>query len=387
MRASSSKIDLERFNGLIGDIYDAALDPSCWPDVLKGVIQAVRARSGLLRIQNLRSKEVGIYLTHGLDPEFQRHYKEYYIHLDTLIPTYAQLPPGTVQIMSDLLPPSFFKTEFYNDYALPQSQHHAIGSVLTKNQSQLAVLGLHRSNREENYGPNERSLLELLAPHLQRALEVNRRLWQLVNETNATQETLHRLTVGVILVDAGGKPLFLNKRAEEIVATGDGLTISKETLRAPTWTDTKTLHKLIHEAVRSPLRSGNGMVLSTPRLLCPLSIFVTPVGKALNSGFQFDNSCVAAALFIGHVGEELELSLEILSQLHGLTRAEARLAAALANGHSLEEIATRSNLSLHTVRTQLKSCFRKTGCHRQTELVRLVHCTPAPLIDNDHRNQ
>ncbi|WP_152638808.1 helix-turn-helix transcriptional regulator [Marinobacter santoriniensis] len=40
---------------------------------------------------------------------------------------------------------------------------------------------------------------------------------------------------------------------------------------------------------------------------------------------------------------------------------EARLAGALANGYSLEKIAETFRLSRNTVRTQLKSCFQKTG--------------------------
>lgn len=61
-----------------------------------------------------------------------------------------------------------------------------------------------------------------------------------------------------------------------------------------------------------------------------------------------------------------------LEQIFGLTRAEARLTLLLVGGKTLTEIAEMLNLSVATVRTQLKYVFEKTHTHRQAELVVLV---------------
>lgn len=55
---------------------------------------------------------------------------------------------------------------------------------------------------------------------------------------------------------------------------------------------------------------------------------------------------------------------------HGLTRAEASLATQLALGKRLREIAQLRELSIHTVRTQLKACFARLGVRSQGELIR-----------------
>ncbi|MGH8681932.1 MAG: helix-turn-helix transcriptional regulator, partial [Burkholderiales bacterium] len=62
--------------------------------------------------------------------------------------------------------------------------------------------------------------------------------------------------------------------------------------------------------------------------------------------------------------------------LFGLTQAEARVAAALAQGKSLEEFARSAHVSTHTARAQLKAALEKTGAHRQAELVRVVLSLP-----------
>ena len=62
----------------------------------------------------------------------------------------------------------------------------------------------------------------------------------------------------------------------------------------------------------------------------------------------------------------------LLSKIFGLTFAEAKLAAALANGTSLEEAAEELHISRETARSQLKIVFGKTDTHRQSQLVALL---------------
>lgn len=56
----------------------------------------------------------------------------------------------------------------------------------------------------------------------------------------------------------------------------------------------------------------------------------------------------------------------------GLTKAEARLAVALADGCSPAEAARDFEVKLTTVRTQLQQIFAKTGTSRQAELVAVL---------------
>jgi DNA-binding CsgD family transcriptional regulator len=55
-----------------------------------------------------------------------------------------------------------------------------------------------------------------------------------------------------------------------------------------------------------------------------------------------------------------------------LTKAEAKLAARLACGETIEDIAEEHGVSISTARVQLKSIFTKTGSSRQAELVSLL---------------
>jgi DNA-binding CsgD family transcriptional regulator len=64
--------------------------------------------------------------------------------------------------------------------------------------------------------------------------------------------------------------------------------------------------------------------------------------------------------------------LFLLMSVFSFTRAEARLAAALADGTSIKDIAKKLSISCETVRHQLKSVFLKTDSHRQSQLTALL---------------
>jgi DNA-binding CsgD family transcriptional regulator len=62
----------------------------------------------------------------------------------------------------------------------------------------------------------------------------------------------------------------------------------------------------------------------------------------------------------------------VLRRCFGLSAAEARLAAGLANGKTLEHLAGELAITKTTARHELKSVFSKLDVHRQSELVALL---------------
>ena len=62
----------------------------------------------------------------------------------------------------------------------------------------------------------------------------------------------------------------------------------------------------------------------------------------------------------------------VLREVFGLTVAESRVARMVGDGVSPQHISEFLHCSPHTVRSQLKAIFLKTGARRQGELVKLV---------------
>jgi DNA-binding NarL/FixJ family response regulator len=62
----------------------------------------------------------------------------------------------------------------------------------------------------------------------------------------------------------------------------------------------------------------------------------------------------------------------MISAAFGLSRAEARVAEAIAQGRTIQEIADETRASRNTIRVQVQAILDKTGAGRQAELVRMI---------------
>ena len=65
--------------------------------------------------------------------------------------------------------------------------------------------------------------------------------------------------------------------------------------------------------------------------------------------------------------------------IYGLSPAQQRVAALVAEGLSLAEIATRMAITANTARTHLNRIFEKTGVRTQTALVRVLLSAVTPV--------
>src|SRR5215471_11671851 len=83
LRACSAMGETERFSGLIGDIYDAALDPTLWVDVLRKTRAFIGGWAIALSWKDAVAKRGGSYFAEGgQDPHYHRLYFEKYINFD-----------------------------------------------------------------------------------------------------------------------------------------------------------------------------------------------------------------------------------------------------------------------------------------------------------------
>jgi DNA-binding CsgD family transcriptional regulator len=164
---------------------------------------------------------------------------------------------------------------------------------------------------------------------------------------------------GVILCDRRGKVLFANCLAEALLAKADALCVDRSgEIRGRIPAETACLRQALETggAVRASRESGETL----PLLVCPLP----PDG---------------AVIFVGDRESSMAGTREAIAHWYDLTPAEARLAAALAEGESLEEAAGLLGITRNTARTHLKRIFAKTGTNRQGALVRLLLTGPATL--------
>ncbi len=230
-------------------------------------------------------------------------------------------------------------------------------------------------------------LLPLLLPGLVRAAGTWLRLGRAEEQALLTQAALDRLTVGAVVVDGGCRPRVVNAVARAIAARGDGFDLSTGAVRAAFPADTARLHDCVRAVADHDPRPVHerSRALRLPRLgdPDPYEVLVVPLPRSLPAELAARG---AAVLFVADPSAGSERVEHYLRALHGLTEAEARLAAMLLGGRSLVDAAAALGISRNTAHSQLAMVFSKTGTSRQSELVLRLMRAPTGIAPEKSRD-
>jgi DNA-binding CsgD family transcriptional regulator len=212
--------------------------------------------------------------------------------------------------------------------------------------------------------------VRLLAPHLDRAVRLQMRLSSADLRADMVSGALDFLTIGVILVDRSGLPMWLNRRAQEIINSPNGLRISSAGLSGQSPPDTRSLRKLVEGA-----SSGTQGLLALPRGPHPRPLLLTAIPLKPNGPPDASDKFACGVLFISDPDRSDNPTVETLRRAFDLTYREAEMTIAIARGHGLQAAADTMGVALTTARSQLQQAFAKTGTKHQAELASLVHRT------------
>ena len=113
--------ETERLSALIGDIYDAALDPTLWVGVLAKSAAFVGGPAASLYSRDVAKRTMGAAYQYGLDPRYVQLAEQKYIKLDPTALGYfiadIEQPVSTADVMPY---DEFLASRFYQEWAKPQ---------------------------------------------------------------------------------------------------------------------------------------------------------------------------------------------------------------------------------------------------------------------------
>ena len=118
----------------------------------------------------------------------------------------------------------------------------------------------------------------------------------------------------------------------------------------------------------APAISGS-MPLQRDTLRQPFMVHVKPVG---GPALDFGARRAAALVLIAEPGHVSRINPALVAAALELTPVEGRIAAALAGGRTVREIAAAMGRTPGAVHWSLNQIYRKQGIARQVDLVRLV---------------
>jgi DNA-binding CsgD family transcriptional regulator/PAS domain-containing protein len=374
--------EAEVVSTLIGDIYDAALEPSRWVDTLVKIREFVVGSAAALFWRDAASRNGAVhYDDGGIDPRYRQSYFDHYTKLDPTTTGIFFAKIGEPTATSDCVPyDEFLATRFYREWAQPQGLVDCANVVLEKSLTTYAAFNVFRHERHGVADQGMRERMRLIAPHVRRAVLIGKVIDVKTAEAATFAEALDGIAAGIFMVDASGRIVHANAAGHALLAAGHLLRAASGRLAA---TEPETGQALLDTFTAA----GDGdAAVGTKGIAVPLTArdgerHVAHVLPLMSGARRVAGASYAAAavLFVHKASLSMPSAPEVIAKTYRLTPSELRVLLAIVEVGGIPETAEALGVAETTVKFHLQNLFEKTGARRQADLVKLVSGFCSPL--------
>lgn len=356
---------------LLGVLYAAPSTPELWMPAFEQLAVAMDASVGALVSVNLSTGDTEFVVNWG-DDRMKHGYTSFGRYNEWILRGIRWAPEGALCIGSDLWPENEMRQSiYYNEFLKFVDVGHLCGVMTLKTKTQIEAISFHRGIHGLEFEKSSAGLFELAIPHFQMALSIRRKLSELEAHISDLESALNQLRSALVLVDAKGKVVFVNQAARSILDKQESISLHNSRLTTRNSSDSIAMEALICRAILTAIGrdvGGGGAMRISRSEQGPLYLLISPFLS--RSGSIPGRALVC--IFFRDPEQDTAVPAEVWKVLFGFTPAETRLANALLQGKSLDEIAALYCLSRETVKSQIRSLFLKTGTKRQSELIRFL---------------
>ena len=384
----SVDVSPERLSSVIGKIYDSAIDPELWPTTLEDICGLIGATLGLIGTFDAREKTMRWTPRWGGDPYWMKLLHDKYTALMPFWSIMPQYAIGEVADTRDMVrriggnEEEIRKLPFFKEWAEPAGYYDVAATVVMRNDHRIASFNLHTPPTRGPIGPDDIAILNLINPHVRRAVMIGDLLGMQSLASGAFEATLNSLTAAVVLVDVTGRILHSNYAAQKTFGTS-GLILSQSGLLGAHDPSAATaLKDAIARAAANESEMGYGGIGVPLRSMQSGAPFAHAIAHVLplKSGTLRPGLSLGAvaAVFVTPIVGAPPPPLETLTALYDLTPTEARVMIEIASGKNRAAAALSLGIADSTVKTHLTRVFEKTGTSEQSELAKLVASLTSP---------
>jgi DNA-binding CsgD family transcriptional regulator len=376
-------MDRRRSSTLIPEIYKATVDPDHWDYVLEKIALLTRSKIACLYYRDKNRDLVNTIAQYSHAKHQVKNYNKQFAKLDNLFDEKASnfingeslchfLSPGNIGFPD-------IESDIYENWMKPEGIRHLGRIQFLDDHTHKASIAIMRDENTDAWSVGDVRVINEIIPHLKRALDIQAEFTHLRLKQDALMSGLDRLVIGLILYDRNVQAVYINPTAKAIIEAHPALELGEEGMFLSNSEDDRKLRKTIRDAAsidsEDSWKQSVAIGVTHPDVDAPLPLLVTPMHAHLLTA-DLDYEGAQVAVFLTDPNLQQPISVNNLVSVYALTRSEAQVAISIANGHSIEDIARTSNHSAHTIRSQLKSTFRKTGVSRQSELIKLLLTGP-----------
>jgi DNA-binding CsgD family transcriptional regulator len=281
---------------------------------------------------------------------------------------------GEILRLSDILSPQEIANHPYCKLMMESFDlKYQIGMRIVERAGWIAHLGFFNRADKGDFGDDCVRFLKTICPHMERSLEIYARLKRSESEKRIFEDSLDRLMIGAFILDGSGKVIETNRIGELILLNKSILSIVGGQLCMAKSADNQKFRSVVATALSSRAQGEQSPFVDAIRL----EHLPDNIGILVRSVQSIDSYASSSMPWVvvyvsGWPKPTGSTPHAFISELFGLTPAEAKLALLLSNGTTIPDAAQQLGITEISARTNLKRIFAKTGISRQVDLVRLI---------------
>jgi DNA-binding CsgD family transcriptional regulator/PAS domain-containing protein len=372
----------ETLSEIVGSVYDCVLQPQDWSRTLPLISSFGESAASSIVVQDRLSASGTNVFEHGADQSFLRLYFEK-LAASRITPTkqiaFDQIGDfATMTMLAGERETS--NSDFYLKWVKPLGFRDVIGVLVLRSGKRVAWFSVVRSGVQSRFNDRDLHQIELLSPHICRALMISDALELQTIMATRLEQTVDKLSTGVLLTEDNGRISYMNSAAERLLKNATALKSLNGRLTTARPGPRETLSRALAESMsgHAPPRTGQ---YSVP---LPDDVGGGLIANVLPLEWREGRNPLAAlrgvtAVIVQDPAERRAPPLEAFASLYGLTFAEQKVLEHIAGGEPPQQTADELGVSITTVKTHLQKIFAKTATGRQADLVQLLERHTSPL--------
>lgn len=216
----------ERLRDLIGGLYETVADIRLLPRVLKALADELGAASGVLFVVDSETGAFNSWSSMPIEKKLIQALHENFGLIEFIKKVSADTPKGAILTRQAFLSDrEYGKCALFRDVLSHVNVWDVMADVFMRSGNTIAMIGFIRPRRSKPFDDDKFETYRRLAPHIERSVRLYRQVARLEVQRNDAAEVLDRLPLGVMLVDAGGRVITMNRSASELAKRADGLRV------------------------------------------------------------------------------------------------------------------------------------------------------------------
>ena len=329
---------VEQLSSTIEKIYAAAADPVLWEEALRSIEDYTGCTGAVLDLVPKHSTTPPKTMAGSFSRDDCATYALHYMAQCPRIAFAASHADKLIHYDSMVLSEHEMDRDPVYDWFGKHGLRYYVAGWVGDGQFYRAYMSLQRSRRQGHVQPADIKRFGLLQRHVEQALSLALRLGTLEQQWRFGLSLLDALPYAIFALDDAGRIQFANGRAERLSKTGDGLFADNGRLACRFLSQQPLLDRLIATALAAggPLARGGWARLHRASGRRPYLALISQlvIGEELTDAFR-----PKVLVIVSDPDEATAPDEQTLRDLYGLSEAEARVAAALAAGHSVQSAA------------------------------------------------